>query len=324
MPHLSKWFFMVVVAAAPFAMPQAADALVISGGPGNALIDNNTAPDDDPGFNRVGQMGTNGSGVYLGNGWVLTANHVNGKDTFVLNGNTYTYAGGPGRLKNPAGSGLSEYSDLYLARYTLTAGTAPTPQGMLTVRGTTPDAGDAGMMIGTGKTDGWPTPSTYYVDTDYIDSEENNVWQWKTSDFDEADQTFEVYSVNAARERRWAISDVATYQGHVQIVAAIGNNGAHQIGFVTEFADQLNSGQAAENDSGSGLFIKNGDTWELAGIAHAILGFNGQPANTAIYGNLTFYSDLSVYADQINTIIPEPSAAVVLAGLSLALLRRKR
>ena len=48
---------------------------------------NTTAPASDPGFNRVGVV--NGlSGVYVRNGWVLTASHV-GEGAFVLDGTSY-------------------------------------------------------------------------------------------------------------------------------------------------------------------------------------------------------------------------------------------
>ena len=49
------------------------------------------AEPSDPGFGYVGKL--NGStGVYLGYGWVLTANHV-GAGTFALDGTNYSYNG---------------------------------------------------------------------------------------------------------------------------------------------------------------------------------------------------------------------------------------
>ena len=44
------------------------------------------------GWNYVGTV-SDASGVYLGNGWVLTAAHVNSPNTFTLAGNTYTNTG---------------------------------------------------------------------------------------------------------------------------------------------------------------------------------------------------------------------------------------
>ena len=49
-----------------------AEALVFVSGDGQG---NTSPPPDDPGWNHVGRVsGLNG--IYLGNGWVLTANHV--------------------------------------------------------------------------------------------------------------------------------------------------------------------------------------------------------------------------------------------------------
>src|SRR5580704_15894094 len=45
---------------------------IVAGGDGTQ---NTTPPADDPGFANVGIRGS-GSGIYLGNGWVLTAAHV--------------------------------------------------------------------------------------------------------------------------------------------------------------------------------------------------------------------------------------------------------
>ena len=59
-------------------------AVIIVTGDGTG---NTTAPSDDPGFDNVGNV--NGlSGVYLGNGWVLTANHV-GSGTMEFGGVSY-------------------------------------------------------------------------------------------------------------------------------------------------------------------------------------------------------------------------------------------
>ena len=67
-------------------------AVIIVTGDGTG---NTTAPSDDPGFDNVGSV--NGlSGVYLGNGWVLTAGHV-GSGPMVFGG--VTYSPGPGSFQ---------------------------------------------------------------------------------------------------------------------------------------------------------------------------------------------------------------------------------
>ena len=51
------------------------------------------------------------------------------------------------------------------------------------------------------------------------------------------------------------------------------------------------------------MFIKNGGTWELAGVMFAIALFEEQPTDSAVYGNLTYAADLSYYRDQILDIM---------------------
>lgn len=76
------------------ALLTALAALVFAPAPGHGVIivtgdgtGNTSAPADDPGFDNVGVV--NGlSGVYLGNGWVLTANHV-GVGDIIFGGVTY-------------------------------------------------------------------------------------------------------------------------------------------------------------------------------------------------------------------------------------------
>jgi len=74
------------------------------------------------------------------------------------------------------------------------------------------------------------------------------------------------------------------------------------------------------------VFSKNGSDWELAGMMHAISTFENQPADTALYGNLTYSADLSFYKTQIEAIVavPEPAAlASLVCGLAL-ITRRNR
>jgi hypothetical protein len=56
------------------------------------------------------------------------------------------------------------------------------------------------------------------------------------------------------------------------------------------------------------MFLKNGASWELAGIILAISTSTGQPGSTAAFGNATYAASLPVYRDQINAImaVPEP------------------
>jgi hypothetical protein len=53
--------------------------------------------------------------------------------------------------------------------------------------------------------------------------------------------------------------------------------------------------QAIQGDSGSSVFFKRGNQWELAGIVNATFTYTEQPFNSAVYGNTTMISDLSYY-----------------------------
>ncbi len=75
---------LVVLATSAVLPASPAFAALIATGDGTG---NTTAPASDPGFNRVGVV--NGlSGVYVRNGWVLTASHV-GEGALVLDGTSY-------------------------------------------------------------------------------------------------------------------------------------------------------------------------------------------------------------------------------------------
>ena len=64
---------------------------------------------------------------------------------------------------------------------------------------------------------------------------------------------------------------------------------------------------ATLGDSGGGVFYNNGSQWELAGIMLAVSVLEGQPENTAVFGNITVAADLSAYRDQILSIISRPA-----------------
>ena len=67
----------------------------------------------------------------------------------------------------------------------------------------------------------------------------------------------------------------------------------------TETGGTTHEAQAANGDSGGAVFIKDGSLWELAGVMFAVGEYLGQPAETALYGNLTYAADLASYRDQI-------------------------
>ncbi len=287
-------------------------AVIVGGDLGHTV-----APLDDPGWSRVGRVGTNGSGVYLGNGWVLTANHVTGKTNFVVQGDgTYTVLAGAEntyRVRNPEDT---QDVDLYLFRVGVGVGSGLEGLPMLSIATALPGNGSVGMHIGTGEGQTQAAATTYHVDTT------PTPWVWGTEDFAGADWTRPGYSWagDGSRGTRW----------NAQVLANNNLDFSNLQGFATQFIDSDGFGMASDNDSGSPYFLKPSG-WELAGIAISLGFYSGQPGGTGVIGNLTLYADLTAYRSQIlAVVIPEASTfslALVLGGTGLCgwgLLGRRR
>lgn len=106
--RFSRHLFLATTAIGFFLCSVNSEAVVLGGGDGSG---NTSAPADDPGFNNVGSRGVY-LGNFLGNHWVITANHV-GAGSINLGGTSYGHiSGSETRIKNPTGSGLSEFTDL--------------------------------------------------------------------------------------------------------------------------------------------------------------------------------------------------------------------
>jgi hypothetical protein len=275
---------------------------------------NTTAPSDDPGWANVGRLG-DGTGVYLGNNWVLTASHIGG-GSIVLNGGTYAMLAGSGtRLTNGGQPGKSTLTDLYLFRL------ATTPVGLVGVpiAAAATGSGAAVTMIGAGRDRGAFTQWSVNTSTG------TNPWVWTEVS---ADGNAAGYKTLETRTMRWGTNNVSGTG--IWINAGFGDARALQTTF-DGFPIYSNEAQAAYGDSGGAVFHKNGSTWELSGLMLAVGGYSGQPdpATNAVFGNATYAADLSFYRPQIMAIVPEPAAIVLVVtaagGLLIARsLRRRR
>ncbi len=242
-----RWLFLALT----LLLSAPAEALILDSGDGQG---NTSAPADDPGWAHVGMV-SGPTGIYLGNGWVLTANHV-----FVSNpifgGIQYPVVpGSTVQLSNPDTS----LADLKVFRID------PSPAlPLLKIRSTSPANNANVTMIALGLSRGAATS-----------------WMGING-----------YLWGSTGGMRWGTNRVA---------------GASFIGtwsFNTTFTKITQGGttheaQGADGDSGGAVFIKNGSTWELAGVLLAVGSFIGQPAATALYGNGTYAADLSVYRAQL-------------------------
>jgi len=287
----------------------ASHAAIIAGGDAGHL----TAPVADPGWNRVGRVGTNGSGIYLGNGWVLTANHVSDKTTFLVDGDTtYNVMAGSENTYRMRNTTDTADIDLYMFRVSVPGGSGLEGLGTMPIATSLPGNGTVGTHIGTGEGQTSASATTYYVDVDPA------TWVWDTEPFAEADATVGGYSWagDASRDTRW----------NQQVMSNNDFDFSGMEGFRTNFEAVDEFGMVADNDSGSPMFFNNGGTWELSGIAISVTGYSGQPSRTSMYGNDSVYADISAYRDQIVVVVPEIASWSMLAltGAAALLLRRKR
>jgi len=251
-----------------FAWVGAAGAVVIDSGDGAG---NTSPPTDDPGLANVGTIGTH-AGVYLGNGWVLTANHIASAD-LVIAGQTFKeVAGSKLRLTTP-GVGLA---DLKLLKFD----GAPALPAVNIATARPPNGNAVLVMYGRGRNRG---AATSWQDTD--------------------GQTHDGYLVTTSGTLRW---------GNNKFEGAFPSPVLDTEAYLTLFDQSGGTSdecQAAQGDSGGGVFYKRFGSWELSGIMFATYPYPDQPANMVLYGNGTVVADLSVYRAEILGVINTPTCS---------------
>ena len=315
--HIVSWAAVRLVGAAALCgicISNPARAVILSSGNGNLDGTSLTAAGgpgglSEPGWGNVGRSSTgNASVTYLDDRWVLTAGHVSISTTVSFGGTSYTVEGGTTTfLHNPDNS----LTDLKLFRITSDPGlpaitaqllSSLTPTGRQIMIGNGLSIGSQHFWHDDLTTDPWPndaTPGTVDAD-DY-------------SGFD----------VGTPRKIRWGENDVAATGLVVTTVSVV-----HA--FATLFDDAAYTGttplaseaQASSGDSGGAVFGFVGGEWKLTGIILAVNNpLDRQPSSTAVFGDVTFIADLSVYRDEILTIVPEPGglAAAAIGAVLLGL-----
>jgi hypothetical protein len=259
-----------LVRPAALAAALALALLVASPGPARAVIidsvdglGNTDAPADDPGWAYVGIRGGT-TVVYLGLGWVLTANHVKLGEV-LLDGVVYPAVPDSKIHLDPL-PGTTQAPDLAVFQIDPYPGWPLMP-----IRSLAPFPGQPAILIGQGKNRGAPT--TWDPGTGPISG----------------------YAWGPGKSLRWGTNVVsALFPEHV-----VGNSVTDSI--ATEFRENLGPDEAiaATGDSGGALFLFDAGGWELGGILFAVETYDEQPASTALYGNLTYAADVSAYRDQI-------------------------
>ena len=288
-------------------------AVIVGTGDGTQ---NTTGTGMSSGWDYVGTV-DGASGVYLRDGWVLTAAHVGSitpnSTTFRLSGTTYTADTGATRLRNSDNS----VTDLQLFHLKTSPALTPLP-----LASSTPAAGTEIFMVGYGRTPRNISATYYDVNT----STDPYTWTVRPSS-DTANAGGFGYGTSQAK--RWGTN---TISGTDLVNAGHGDTSVLLADF---YGSDLASGLQAyldgtpgttyeailsSGDSGGGVFDSQG---VLVGINNYLELYSGQPANTAVFGNLSDMADISVYRSQILAVIPEPAATMVLSSVVLLVLSRR-
>lgn len=281
-----------------------AHAIVQSTGDGMGTI---TPPSDDPGFGHVGITGNGLTGVYVGNGWMLTAAHV-GEQSLTLS--SVTYPAVPGSMVQ------LEYSPGVLSDLVLVRLATEPPLPPLVLSGTSPVDGNNVTMIGYA----WDrAPGQVCWNASYVEV---------TCGPFVAHRGFK--SAGPFR-MRWGRNLVETSGMDV----AMGPWTTRGFEVLFDQSGVTYEAQGVPGDSGGAVFLKRGSQWELVGMMFAITIFDEQPyTTTAMFGQSTYAADIAWYRTQIESIISAPEipllpaplyalGAAMIAGIGGAALTRR-
>jgi hypothetical protein len=236
-----------------------AGAVIIASGDGTG---NTSAPADDPGWDHVAILSWAAS-VYVGDGWMLTADHLPAGDV-EIEGILYRAVLGSEVTVVPA--------DLKLFRIESDPGLPPLPIA------TGPPTGEV-VMIGNGRNRG------------------DEIYDW------DPDPRLDGWYWGPGRAMRWGNNAVK----NVSVEYPLGSGIFFFTADFSEFGGTTHECQFAGGDSGGAVFSKNGDVWELTGIQVTRTLHNGQPNETALFGNENWSAQLAEYRGQILSIVAEPA-----------------
>ncbi len=276
----------LVVAAALGAAPQAQAVIVRPSETGAQPA----APSPDPGLDHLAII-AGLSGVYLGDGWILTAGHVltaarNQKKTDAqIGGRAFPLQLGTAA---PLSSGAGR-ADLALVRIAGDPGLPP-----LDIASETPAVGARLVLVGNG-----PLQEQHRTCWDNANVERPQSratpfcgfkW-WKTPE-------------GKTNGVQWGTNQVASVDA-----VSPGPQGTRTQVFVTMFRDAGATpfeAQAGVGDSGGPVFVESGGGYALAGV---MLGAGLRNPTAATSGDRTYVADLSVYREAIRKVMTSGRAA---------------
>jgi hypothetical protein len=310
------WALASAFLALPALAPRA-DALVVTtggGSPTSANSTNNIAPTSgtlshgDPGFNNVGTFteGSSslaqclGSGVYLGNGVVLTVGHLWDAGTGDPNLNTFNVDGGSYAMV--AGSEpylIDDSGGRYTGLAIVTLATSPNVPA-LTLPTTVAKQGTVAMIaFGNAATGAYQSGISGFAVGSPI-------------------STGELWGANPVTSGSSSDADYSNY--------VAGNDGTLAWMFSTAFtSSRTNSAQVEFGDSGGAVFYYSGGQWLLQGIIYGQS--TPKDGGYAVDGDTSYMIDLGDYHTVIENAIaatPEPASLLLLVAGGCALLGRRR
>jgi hypothetical protein len=283
------------------------------------LTQNTSSPANFNYWNNIGYLPAGnslwGSGIYLGGGWVLTAWHVQGDNN---SGYSFTIPGlnnGQNAVFTPVTASQVQLpysvggpgSDLALFRLE----DDPLLRTLPNVRfGATPQVGTDVTITGAGWN--WDPTLHYWR---LSDTAHPNTATW-------TDVTGQPTQILAQRKgylygptgfaKRWGTNTTVAMPGNGPTFTFTAQDDNGNVTSVTElfgaaFQNAPGNVQVAPGDSGGGVFVGNrlvglnlykGDDTKDPKNPNNV----GQPENTAVFGNASYFADLAHYVDEIASI----------------------